>query len=552
MIYSMRCDKVAAFVLGLAVPLLAQTAATPERQVSGVVLDAVSGVPIRRAYVQLSSLPGLEGVLVAPSGVPELGTGARPVAGPNREVSAYTDDSGRFDFGRIPAGAVNLRIARQGYTAEMGVAAFDRLLSVSEDSRDLVIKLVPLGAIEGRVLDANGEPLAGLEVQALTMEIFQGRREARVVSRKTTDDRGEYRLWHLAQGRYLLRVAQANRTIHAFYEPASRTEEDLAPASVYYPNAPGQASAQVLRLAPGVEERADFTLVRQRVYRIRGTVPNYPRGTPGTIRLLSGDDDAGCIAMLNPASGSFEVGMVPPGSYTLRITTSNSAAPGVAEAPVTVGGRDVNGLAMQLGYGVDVGGVIRFAGGVAPPERGSLIIQAEPSSRTRVPGASQVLSVSLSGEGAFALKGLLPGTYAIRLYLPAGFYAASITSGQTDVLSKGLTVGSASPEPLTIEVAAGTARIEGTVTGLPEGKNGMLAVVRPGVFLGSPDLISTKADGKFTLPGLAPGHVVLFAWVLPGEIEYANPDLADRGVSLNLQNGAAERVEIAVRHAEEY
>src|SRR5262249_47035906 len=52
------------------------------------------------------------------------------------------------------------------------------------------------------VYDKNGEPLASAQVMALRQVYKDGRRTLTIVQIVTTDDRGEYRLFWLAPGRY--------------------------------------------------------------------------------------------------------------------------------------------------------------------------------------------------------------------------------------------------------------------------------------------------------------------------------------------------------------
>src|SRR5207244_5023992 len=68
--------------------------------------------------------------------------------------------------------------------------AADRMSNVS-------VKLIPLGAVEGRVLNEDGEPLPGVSVALVQISIQDGRRITREATSKNTDDRGEYRLWDL-------------------------------------------------------------------------------------------------------------------------------------------------------------------------------------------------------------------------------------------------------------------------------------------------------------------------------------------------------------------
>lgn len=66
-----------------------------------------------------------------------------------------------------------------GYARETGrLFAPSQALTVAEDQtiRDFSIRLQPLGAISGRVVDENGEPVPGATVDGLRYSWAKGRR----------------------------------------------------------------------------------------------------------------------------------------------------------------------------------------------------------------------------------------------------------------------------------------------------------------------------------------------------------------------------------------
>ena len=58
------------------------------------------------------------------------------------------------------------------------------------------------GAITGRIYDRNGEPLGKAQVLALRPVYKNGRRTLTIVQNVVSDDRGDFRLFWLAPGRY--------------------------------------------------------------------------------------------------------------------------------------------------------------------------------------------------------------------------------------------------------------------------------------------------------------------------------------------------------------
>ena len=81
---------------------------------------------------------------------------------------------------------------RVGYVAPLEVTRTMVNLRPDEKKDNLKLKLIPVGTISGRVLDAGGQP-----VDAISVEAVQGGRTQRSAM---TDDRGQYRIGGLSPG----------------------------------------------------------------------------------------------------------------------------------------------------------------------------------------------------------------------------------------------------------------------------------------------------------------------------------------------------------------
>ena len=71
-------------------------------------------------------------------------------------------------------------------------------LAAGDRKEDLKLKLTPTGAITGRILDAEGEPIPGADVRA------EGPRGSYQAS---SDEQGRYRIGGLNPGKYRIRAA---------------------------------------------------------------------------------------------------------------------------------------------------------------------------------------------------------------------------------------------------------------------------------------------------------------------------------------------------------
>jgi hypothetical protein len=135
---------------------------------------------------------------------------------------AVTDVSGGFSFQAMLPASIQLTISKQGYRTEddQDVA---NIQVTPEHAQGIVVRIMPLSTIEGRLVNEDGDPLEGLTVEAVRIEIQNGKRELKddYVS-KVTDDRGEFRLWYLSPGNYYLEVLGRRGTINALASGVGR------------------------------------------------------------------------------------------------------------------------------------------------------------------------------------------------------------------------------------------------------------------------------------------------------------------------------------------
>src|ERR1035441_518250 len=132
--------------------------------VQGEVRNSVSGMPIERAHVSLR----------------------RYNSGGFDRYGALTSAEGKFRITGIPAGSYQVTLDRVGYVASSEMTRSPVALTPDEKKDNLQLKLVPVGGISGRVLDADGQSVFGLQVHA--------ERGGRTMHTGGTGDRGQYGL----------------------------------------------------------------------------------------------------------------------------------------------------------------------------------------------------------------------------------------------------------------------------------------------------------------------------------------------------------------------
>lgn len=261
--------------------------------------------------------------------------------------------------------------------------------------RGLEIHLLPAAQILGRVVDAEGRPIAGAQARLLGVS-----GEAALVSipdRFTSDASGEFR-FSAPQGT----VIEARK---AGFAPA-RAELDLL-ATVNW------RVTLTLRPAAGAEEGAQA--IAGRVVARDGGAP-----IPGALVVAAperafGVGAAAAAQAVSVADGSFELSGLDPGHYRVEARAEARATGGVRR--VAAGSRDV---VIELGLGGRLRGCVADAATGAPVAPFTVLVFVRRSSLFRT--LQRSVSV-VDGSGCYALDDLLAGPAAVVVSAPG--YAPS-------------------------------------------------------------------------------------------------------------------------------
>jgi hypothetical protein len=161
-------------------------------------------------------------------------------------------------------------------------------LRAGQEMKDLLLRLIPSAVIAGRILDEDGEPLAGASVAALREIYSHGKRSLSIANTAETNDLGEYRLYGLAPGRYFVSAAlpQWNR-FGGGEDSEVANASSQGYAKIYFPGTSDASKASSISVKAGEEIPSVEILMRQSsVYRIRGHVYNQITLTPGTGTMM--------------------------------------------------------------------------------------------------------------------------------------------------------------------------------------------------------------------------------------------------------------------------
>ncbi len=515
--------------------------------IAGTVLDAVSQRPLKGADVRLRSLPTDSGMASVP-----------------RSGSTSTDADGRFVFNGVTPGRYVVMASRDGYVSNRGdnFRLRGELLSVApgQHVNDIVVRLLPDGAIAGHVINEAGKALRDVSVLAMKSSYPHGRRELQDVAHAVTNDAGEYRIESLAPGKYFIR-AKPPTSLKA------KPGRQKAYVPIYYPAASDQAHSVALVLRAGEElVGIDMTLIPVHTVHIRGTVINGRTLLPSKeaeVTLLSDQGETIFLPGKDFSVGgqaNFDFPSVPPGSYVLVAQQSGSV-----REPKTMWGRtsievkdsNLDHVEVVVGPGVDVGGRIRVEeDGTADSTKqvhyesmqGILELQ-EPSSLAAL--TPDIDTTTVNADGTFMFHEVPEGSYRIRFVpVPDGFYLKSLGA---DALETGIIVGrSHSPDAVELVLSLGAGRVEGSVESDDQSFPGASVVLVPdGKDRGQPsDYQRAVTDqlGRFAMRNVVPGDYTIFAWEQIDRGAYFDPEFLaryeDRGKAVHVEEGGQVSVKL--------
>ena len=424
-------------------------APTPSGRISGRVVAADTGRPVKRArvFVTAVEVPGGRGVL--------------------------TDDTGTYELTELPAGRYTLTVSKSGFVSlaygqrRPLQAGTPLQLADGEQLKGIEFRLPRGGVISGRIMDEDGEPVPGATVRVMRYQYLQGDRRLTPAGTGQTDDRGQYRVWGLMPGDYYVNAltrlpnvgggrgfgppggpagvgpgggavlmgrggrggidpgaiaaaAGAAGVNPAMFFGSGDDQEQVNYAPTYYPSATSVNDARAVTVGVS-QEVSDINVSLQlvRTSRIAGRVMN-PDGTPtngGNVNLMP-DSAAGRGAQIGQnygsriqRDGSFAIGNVPPGRYLLR-ARGEGDTPQFGTQPLSVDGGDVGDLTVVLAAGATITGTVSFQPGAAQvPEITQVRISAPTTDQTAF---GPQANARVDKDGRFTLSGVSTGPHLIR------------------------------------------------------------------------------------------------------------------------------------------
>ena len=366
--------------------------------------------------------------------------------------------------------------------------------SIDEDGSPVAIlevKLAPITALSGRVIDPQGLPLGFASVRLYRKEPLSqaaagypqrprpndvafpdGSGQLSAVRYAMADDRGEFRFAHLAPGSYYVWVGPSLDVLASWSAGYRAT---------FFPRALDAASAGPISIATGQQTRVEVQIVAQRGVRVAGrlSLPPWQAPDPATRRytrvsLTSAPPRTEVVPFTTVSGDAFELDDIPPGAYTLTAITFDRRI----DQPLGVGNRrNIFGVARQIEVGEsdkavldlqlsvlpDISGTVTFANGC--PRSVVVLGGWDAAGNPAVPGQSDVNSA----DGSFTLRGLVPGHIFLNPMRRfdggvADFdtHWTTVRLGDRDIKTTGFDYPPSGNEPLRIEIGCPSQRAEGT------------------------------------------------------------------------------------------
>ncbi len=318
--------------------------------IEGTVVNALTGEPLKKAQLHLRAIGQQDGV----------------------SYGTTTDAAGHFLMDDVDPGRYSLSADRNGFVTQsyspQGNTKRSTTLTLANGQKlkELVFKLTPQGVIAGRILDQDGDPMARVQLQAMSWIYMRGKKQLMPGGSASTNDLGEFRMFGLRPGKYVLSATYQGQS---YMQAAERTVGQAAPEegylTTYYPGATTPESATQLEVTPGAQiQGITMALVRTRAVRIKGRVVSGPANeSPKNVMLMLVPRNNNSFAML-PRSmirvmdvkGSFEVRGVAPGSYYLTGNSMYDDQHYSARVPIEVGDSNIEGVEVTFHPPAEVSG----------------------------------------------------------------------------------------------------------------------------------------------------------------------------------------------------
>src|SRR5215475_13619481 len=375
-------------------------------------------------------------------GLPGVTVTLTPVAADRRAISGrpqnrtFTNEDGNFKFTRLAPLVYSVSASSvKGYVPGPIPVSEGQDSGYHRIGANVTINMIKGGAITGRVTNATGEPLIGVQVNAAMARGAEGNSDRGGSGNlRFTDDRGVYRIYGLSPGTYV--VFTRNR-FHPFPSPYDKD------GPTYYPSSTRETAAEVTVTSGGETSGVDIRYRGDRGHAVSGLISFS--GGPGSSSVSR------MVALTNTVTGvvrsdadffreRFAIYGVTDGEYEITVRwvlASNEEIIASAPRRVVVKGADVGGIELKV---LPMGSITgKFALEATPVvceskrkwslEETLLAIRPGTKLGEATPARSRTVVNGLTEKGEFTVYYLAADRYFLEPRLPnENWYVKAITA----------------------------------------------------------------------------------------------------------------------------
>jgi Carboxypeptidase regulatory-like domain len=516
--------------------------------VSGTVFRKDTGEPLSKAKVQLVNREKWE-----------------------ESTFDLTDSQGNFQVNDLDCHSYLIKVSHLGFVeASYGQQTLSDpgavlTLIPGQKVADLVFKLQRTAIVTGRVFDENGQLAEGVSIHVIHLMRRGAKKDYEETNAVTTNDLGEFRIFGLEPGHYLFAAVYDPWPWREGLDPKPRGKllKQGYPV-IFYPNATDPSRAQSFTIVAGQElSSIDFQMQLTSMNTVSGkilTVPGNKKDGESVLIYLVPEGGAFSGISLNDLeshtrNGSFTIGRVPPGSYTLQgvYTDLEWRQPVWAQRKIEVNGADLEGLTLSFVAGFPLRGHVIWEGGRPADTSGKpyVYLYSTDDSFRFLP------STDVKPDDTFVFRNMTDGEYlpAIRAGNDEDCFVKSARLGSVSVVDRKIQIPSGTDSTLEYVVSCRAAHLEGQVLtsdSLPA--VGVYVALVPEERLPENRTIrsydQTDQTGHFLLKGILPGNYKLFSWSHVEEGAWEDPEFLrpfeDNGVSVHLEQGDHKSVNVTL------
>jgi hypothetical protein len=459
-----------------------------------------------------------------------------------------TNAEGRFRIEQVPAGSFSLSVNAPGYVAEArpGFYVPSKPILVSEGETVEVpdIGLTRGGVITGKVLDQAGKPLIEQHVNVWRLD-QRGQKSNWHPSDSgnvmMTDDRGVYRVFGLAEGRYLISAGLEQQLLVRGL-PVKRT---------FYPDTTEEQQAKPIQVTLGSETKdIDIRLITDSVkgHAVLVRVVDAETGAPlgGVLTLhgaMIGDRLGGGLLVVTDERGIARYEGISPGRYGIRVESNVVTPSDYFSDPIIyeLTDTDVEGLEIRAHKGATITGKAVVEGSTDPALLAKLtqywinasLLPRASENRATPSQFSKVADFQFKPDGSFRLGGLPPGKVRFRVssVLPTEYLDVIRVEVEGVPQPDGLEVSVGQEvRNVRLVLAYGQTTVRGQVQiiggTLPTGASLVARAQRTdGQNFGEKFNHPVDARGRFALEGVAAGEYELTLTAYPADTKAPPPGL---------------------------